>query len=153
MAKGNVAEESCFDALKRLGFAAFPAPTNDIEPRIRAVETLLARQTNGGPSLVISRVGCPLLGSAMAGVYRYNKNKDGALKTAKPDKNDPEGFSHEADDLQYVALVVAWNLTDYMAQHLWGRRRIKKQRVSPAGWDFELLASSRQYPTVVERSL
>src|SRR4029077_5105995 len=27
VAKGNIAEESCFDALKRLGFPAFPAPT------------------------------------------------------------------------------------------------------------------------------
>ena len=134
VAKGNVAEESCFDALKRLGLAAFPAPTNDIEPRIRAVETLLARQTNGGPSLLISRLGCPLLCRAMAGGYRYVKNKDGALKTAKPDKNDPEGFSHVADDLQYVSLVVAGNLTNYMAQHLWGRRRLQRARVTPAGW-------------------
>ena len=37
VAKGNVSEESCFDALKRFGLAAFPAPTNAIEPRLRAV--------------------------------------------------------------------------------------------------------------------
>ena len=134
VAKGNVAEESCFDALKRLGLSAFPAPTNDIEPRIRAVETLLARQTNGGPSLLISRVGCPLLCRAMAGGYRYIKNKDGTLKTAKPDKNDPEGFSHVADDLQYVSLVVSGNLVDYVAQHVWGRRRTKRQKITAAGW-------------------
>jgi len=135
VAKGNVAEESCFDALKRLGLSAFPAPTNEIENRIRAVEALLARQTNGGPSLVISRRGCPLLCRAMAGGYRYLKNKEGALKTAKPDKNDPEGFSHVADDLQYVALIVAGGMTDYVAKHLWGRRRQNnRQRVNARGW-------------------
>ena len=105
VAKGNVSEESMFDALKRLGLAAFPAPTNDIEKRIMAVEALLARQTHGGPSLIISRTGCPLLCRAMAGGYRYKKKRDGALKP-KPDKDDPEGFSHVADDLQYIALVV-----------------------------------------------
>jgi hypothetical protein len=71
----------------------------------------------------------------MAGGYRYLKNKEGALKTAKPDKNDPEGFSHVADDLQYVALIVAGGMTDYVAKHLWGRRRQNnRQRVNARGW-------------------
>jgi hypothetical protein len=45
VAKGNVSEESCFDALQRLGLPCFPAPTNDIEPRLRAVEALLGRRS------------------------------------------------------------------------------------------------------------
>lgn len=133
VAKGSVAEESCFDALKRLGFSAFPAPTNDIAPRIRAVEALLARQTNGGPTLLVNRQGCPMLCRAMSGGYRYKKTKDGALKP-KPDKDDKEGFSHIADDLQYVSLVVHGGMTDYIAQHLWAKKKNKGPKVSPRGW-------------------
>jgi hypothetical protein len=133
VAKGNVAEESCFDALKRLGFAAFPAPTNDIEPRIRSVEALLARQTNGGPTLVISRTGCPRLCRALAGGYRYKRTKEGALKPT-PDKNEPEGYSHIADCLQYVSLIVHGGMMAYVGQYLWGRKRRKGQKVTPAGW-------------------
>ena len=133
ISKSSVSEESMFDALKRLGLAAFPAPTNDIEKRIMAVEALLARQTNGGPSLIISRTGCPLLCRAMAGGYRFKKTRDGALKP-KPNKDDPEGFSHVVDDLQYVSLVVHGGLTDYVAQHIWGRKVRKKQAPTSAAW-------------------
>jgi hypothetical protein len=48
------------------GLPCFPAPTNDIEPRLRAVEALLGTQVNGGPALMISRAGCPHLCRAMA---------------------------------------------------------------------------------------
>lgn len=133
VAKGTVAEESCFEALKRLGLAAFPAPTNDIGPRIRAVEALLGRQTNGGPTLLINRNGCPMLCRAMGGGYRYKRTKDGALKP-KPDKDDKEGFSHVADDLQYVSLVVHGNMTDYIAQHVWRVKKKKGPRVGASGW-------------------
>lgn len=135
VAKGTIAEESCFDALKRFGFSAYPAPSNDIEKRIRSVEALLARQTHGGASLLISRKGCPLLCRAMAGGYRFKRNKEGTLKVAKPDKDDAEGFSHVADDLQYVCEIVAGGMVDYVAKHLWGRRRQGvKPRVSSKGW-------------------
>ena len=133
VSKGQIAEESCFDALKRLGLSAFPAPTNDIAPRIRAVEALLGRQTAGGPTLLINGKRCPHLCRAMAGGYRYKKTKDGALKP-KPEKDDPEGFSHVVDDLQYLALIVHGNVVDYMARHLWSRRERKKQNVTAAGW-------------------
>jgi hypothetical protein len=133
VAKGTIAEESCFDALKRLGLSAFPAPTNDIEKRIMAVEALLAGQVNGGPRLLISRAGCPLLCRAMAGGYRFKSTKEGALK-AKPDKDDKEGFSHVVDDLQYVAEIVHGGLTNYVAQHVWGRKRRATKVVTSQGW-------------------
>jgi hypothetical protein len=133
VAKSNVAEESCFDALKRLGFAAVPAPTNDIEPRIRAVEALFGRQTNGGPSIIISREGCPRLCRALAGGYRYGRTKEGALRP-KPDKNEPEGYSHVADCLQYVCLIVHGGMLQYVGQYLWGRKRRAPVKVSAAGW-------------------
>ena len=117
VAKGTIAEESCFEALKRMGFPAFPAPTNDIPPRLRAVETLLGRQTNGGPALMISRAGCPHLCRAMAGGYRFKLNTAGGL-APKPEKDDKEGYSHVADCLQYVALIVSGNLMSYVTSML-----------------------------------
>lgn len=133
VAKGNIAEESCFDALKRMGLPAFPAPTNDIEPRLRAVEALLGRQTNGGPTLMISRRGCPFLVRAMAGGYRFKKTKDGALK-AVPEKLDPEGFSHVADCLQYAALVVHGNMVGFIMSRLRPPSKIKRAAPSHLGW-------------------
>lgn len=133
VAKGSIGEESCFDALKRFGLPAFPAPTNDIEPRLRAVETLLGRQTNGGPTLMISKRGCPFLCRAMSGGYRFIKMKTGALKTI-PDKNDKEGFSHVADDLQYVSLVVHGGLVPEIGRRLRQRSTRAAPRVTAAGW-------------------
>jgi hypothetical protein len=133
VAKSSHSEESSVDLLKRLGFAAYPAPTNDIDPRLRAVEGLLTRQTNGGPTMLINRAGCPMLCRAMAGGYRFKKTKEGALKTV-PEKNDAEGYSHIVDDLQYIALIVHGGLTEYVAQHLWGRKKRNRPKVTSAGW-------------------
>jgi len=124
IAKGSIGEESCFDALSRMGFPCFPAPTNDIEPRLRAVEALLGQQVNGGPKLMISRAGAPFLCRAMSGGYRFTKWKTGALKTV-PEKQDKEGFSHVADDLQYVSLVVHGGIVPEITRRL--RPRTKKR--------------------------
>jgi len=120
------------EEMQRLGIPCFPAPTNDIEPRLRAVETLLGRQTNGGPSLMISRAGCPHLCRAMSGGYRFTKKKTGALRTV-PDKDDKEGFSHVADDLQYVALCVTGGIVPDIQRRLRPRPK-KRAAVSAAGW-------------------
>src|SRR6185312_3924728 len=100
--------------------------------RLRAVEALLTRQTNGGPTLMISRRGCPFLCRAMAGGYRFTKTKQGALRTV-PDKNDAEGFSHVADDLQYVSLVVHGGVVPEITRRLRPRGK-KRERVSALGW-------------------
>lgn len=132
IAKSNISEESCFDAISRLGLPNFPAPTNDIEPRLRAVESLLGRQTNGGPTLMISRTGAPFLCRAMSGGYRFTKLKTGALRTV-PDKTDKEGFSHVADDLQYLALVVHGGIVPEISRRLRPRTK-KRSTISAAGW-------------------
>jgi hypothetical protein len=140
VAKDSISEESNIEACQRLGFPTFPAPTNDIDPRLRAVEALLARQTNGGPTLVLSAEGCPFLCRAMSGGYRYAKSKDGILKP-KPDKENgidwlgnKMAFSHVADTLQYVCLVVHGNMMEYIAQELYPRRRPKGPPITAAGW-------------------
>lgn len=133
VAKSSISEESNFDALIRLGVPAFPAPTNDIEPRLRAVEALLLGQVNGGPQLMISAAGCPHLCRAMNGGYRFVKLKTGALKTV-PDKTDKEGFSHVADCLQYLSLVAHGNLVPQIARHIRPRTKKPAGQVSSAGW-------------------
>ncbi len=133
VAKDTISEESSFDCLKRLGLPCFPAPTNDIDPRLRAVEALLGRQTNGGPSLIFNRGGCPFLIRAMGGGYRFTKTKEGALR-AVPDKNDKEGFSHVSDALQYAALVVHGGLVSEMARRLQPRGAKKRPPMGAGGW-------------------
>lgn len=133
LAKGSIGEESCFDALKRMGLPNFPAPTNDIDPRLRAVEALLARQTNGAATLLINKVGAPFLVRAMSGGYRFKKTRGGALRSV-PDKDDAEGFSHVSDCLQYASLVVHGGLVAEISRRLLNRPRRQPRRVSPKGW-------------------
>jgi hypothetical protein len=134
VAKGTIAEETSFEALKRMGLPCFPAPTNDIDARIRAVEALLGKQVNGGPALCISARGCPWLARAMSGGYRYKKHKDGGLRTV-PEKFDKEGFSHIADCLQYVALVVHGGLVHEYARRLVPKpKRPAHAQITAAGW-------------------
>jgi len=134
VAKGTIAEESCFDALRRLGLSAFPAPTNDIDARLRAVEALLGRAVNAGPALCINRRSCPWLVRAMSGGYRYARTKQGGLR-AIPEKLDKEGFSHVADSLQYIALVVHGNIVnELMRRSNPYQKRPERPQISAAGW-------------------
>lgn len=133
IAKDSIAEENSFEALGRLGLPGIPAPTNDIEPRLRAVEAFLGRQTNGGPTLLINRAGCPWLCRAMSGGYRFTKTKQGALKPI-PEKNDPEGFSHVVDCLQYVCLCVHGNMMPYITARISPRRPSNRPKITSGGW-------------------
>jgi hypothetical protein len=101
VSKSSLYEETSFDMLKREGFVAFPAPTNDIDPRIRAIEAFLLQQQGGKPVFLIDKSRCPKLVGGLRGGYRFAKLKSGERKP-KPDKND---YSHPMDALQYAALA------------------------------------------------
>jgi hypothetical protein len=101
VAKNNHYEETSFDLLKRAGFTAFPAPTNDLDPRLRAIEFFLLQQVDGGPAMVIDADRCPTIVRALGGGYRYEATKAGVLK-AIPKKDE---YSHVIDALQYACLV------------------------------------------------
>jgi len=133
VARSTISEETSFDVIKRLGLSAFPAPTNDIDPRLRAVEALLGQQRNGGPALMINKAGCPMLFRAMAGGYRFLKSKAGALRPT-PDKQDPEGFSHVADTLQYVSLVVHGGLVSEFSARMNPIQRPPRPKISSSAW-------------------
>ena len=133
IAKSNISEESCFDVLARKGLPQMQAPTNDIEPRLRAVEAMLGRQVMRKGALLISKRGAPFLIRAMAGGYRFTKTKAGALRVV-PDKNDKEGFSHVADCLQYACLIAHGNLAIEIARRLRPRTTNKRPKISAGGW-------------------
>jgi hypothetical protein len=134
-ARDSLFELNSFDLLTSMGLPAEPAPTNDLDPRIRSVESFLNRQVDGGGAIVFDRERCPVLISAMNGGYRYSKTKEDVSR-AIPDKNH---YSHVSDALQYVCLIAG-----SMSAYSWLLGRVinskskrykpKPQRVSPLAW-------------------
>lgn len=132
VAKSSLTEETSFDAMLRMGIPAYPAQTNDLDPRIRAVEQLLLQQRDGGPALVIDGGRCPTLVRALAGAYRYAKDRTGQTKP-NPEKKHP--WSDIADCLQYGCLVFNAGLQGYYARKIARRAGTgEKKTVSAAGW-------------------
>lgn len=130
VSKSSIYEETTFDVLKRLGFNAFPAPTNDIDPRLRAIEAFLMGQRDGGPAILFDRDRCPVLVRAMAGGYRYAKTKAGVRKPL-PDKNE---YSHVVDALQYAALAAHGGMSGYFAKRMAHRPRSMRPKMTASAW-------------------
>jgi hypothetical protein len=129
--RSTLYEETSFDVVKRAGFQAYPAPTNDIDPRLRAVESWLLRQVDGAGAMLIDKKRCPRLVQAMNGGYRYAKTKQGQSKPT-PEKNE---FSHIADALQYAALVTHAGITGMIMNRLSRpKAAVDRRRVSSAAW-------------------
>ncbi len=129
-------EETSFDLLKKCGLNAFPAPTNDIDKRLRAVDSYLMRQVNGGPAMIIDEKNCPELILALNGNYKFMKMRSGMTK-ATPDKRHPE--SDLADALQYICLVASGGFAGYISNKLERKRNAaavtaNRARVSARGW-------------------
>jgi|SRR5579883_1256915 len=127
--RSSISEETSFDCLKRLGFVAMPAPTNNLDTRIRAVEALLLSQRDGGPSLVINGSRCPKVIRALDGGYRYGKTPQG-IRKPKPEKNE---YSHCMDALQYACLVVHGGITGLITSRL-TRSKTKRPPPKPQSW-------------------
>jgi hypothetical protein len=130
ISKSSIYEETTFDVLKRLGFMAFPAPTNEIDARLRAVDAFLLGQRDGGPAILFDRDRCPTLIRAMNGGYRYAKTRTGARKPV-PDKNE---YSHIADALQYACLAAHGGMGSMVTNRLVRRPRSTRERFSPRAW-------------------
>jgi len=128
--KSSIYEETTFDTLKRMGFPAYPAPTNDIDPRLRAVDAFLLAQRDGGPAILFDRKRCPNIIRAMNGGYRYARTRDGKSKP-KPDKNE---HSHIADALQYACLVAHGGMGEMVARRLLRRPVAPRVRITSAAW-------------------
>jgi hypothetical protein len=124
--KSQVGEESPFECLKRLGFRAYPAPTNDLEPRLRAAEQIMLRRDG----LLIDGENCPLLVQALKSYYRYKRSKQTAELADAPDKNHP--WSDLGDCIQYAALGALGNYTAQVIADATPRPR--SPRPSVASW-------------------
>ena len=131
IARDSIFELNSFDLLKSCGLNAQPAPTNDLDPRLRGVEGFLVRQVGGGPAIVFDRDRCPTLVAAMNGQYKFEIRPDqsgGMYQKDVPEKLHP--WSDVADALQYVCLVAgnqgayAWVL-GRVAERLRPRRQAR----------------------------
>lgn len=128
--RSTLYEETSFDLIKRNGLMAYPAPTNDIDKRINAVESWLLGQRDGGAAIVIDRLRCPELIRALSGGYRYGKTRGGVRKPT-PEKNK---YSHIADAFQYACVAAHGGMTDMIASRLRGRRPASRERVTASAW-------------------
>lgn len=130
--KSTLYEESSFDMVKREGLNAYPAPTNDIDRRIAAVDSWLLMARDGGPGMIIDEDKCPTIIRALSGGYRYARMKNGQRKPT-PDKND---YSHVMDALQYAALAALGGVTDMVATRMRrsARAHEPKRQMGAGGW-------------------
>lgn len=131
-ARSSHYEETSFDLCQRAGFNSYPAPTNNLDKRLRAVEAMLLSQSDGGPRLLIDGNRCPSLVLAMNGSYRYAAKSNGQLAPT-PEKKHP--WSDLADDLQYLSLVAHGEATGYYARRMGlGETSSASPPPSPIGW-------------------
>ncbi len=130
--RSTLYEETSFDLLKRNGFNAYPAPTNNIDARLRAVEGYLLGSRNAGPAVIIDKRHCPVLIRALNGGYRFAYTRQGMAKPT-PEKNV---HSHVADAFQYLCSACHGGLSNMLSTRLLRQRTTGPQMVpvSPAGW-------------------
>lgn len=118
-------EQTVAAIFKAEGFAVKPARTNNIAPRIAAVDQFLTRTVDGKPCLLLSPH-VDILIRALGGKYRYKIKKPGTVDEQtdddKPEKLHP--WSDVADALQYLCLH-ADNGVVMGAQALPARREVK----------------------------
>jgi hypothetical protein len=95
-------ETTAYDVFRANGVTVRPAPVkqNNIRTRVEAVSFQLERMTQGRPALMVSPR-CARLKMAMAGGYRYPKERPSPVEERKPVK---DRFSDIADALQYLVL-------------------------------------------------
>jgi len=94
-------EVTVAEVIARFGFRVVKAPTNDLEPRISAVEQILQRRVGNEAALRIDKA-CRALSNALEFGYIFKKNKDGN-GSESPVKNE---HSHIADAFQYLCLLL-----------------------------------------------
>lgn len=90
--------------IEAAGFKVKLAMTNNLAPRISAVDELLTRTlSDGSPALLIDP-SCTMLIDALARNYRYKKKARTKDEVPEPEKTHP--WSDLADALQYLSMEV-----------------------------------------------
>jgi len=106
--RSQIGEESVLDAIKRMGLSARLASTNNIDPRLRAVEKLFLANIGGKAAILIDSFHCPMLVRSLKHDYKYKRKKASGELDETPDKNHPA--SDLCDGLQYLALGISNSL-------------------------------------------
>lgn len=119
--KNEVDDRTPADVLMGCGFKVIPAPTNDPDRRISAVESKLMMHDG-----LLIDPGCTTLIEGMANSYRYKTKKDGQLDD-RPEKLHP--WSDVNDALQYLCLVAGGHTLGRVLRHTFGSR---PQRSAPS---------------------
>lgn len=129
--KSQLNEKSVADIIREAGLTLpkprGPAMGNRIEPRIRAVESLLNRQIDGEAAFLVDKDRCPQAVAGFEHGYRFKRKKDGQYEET-PEKNE---HSHLADAIQYGCQLVEYG-GDYATS--WQPRARQVEAVSMAGW-------------------
>jgi hypothetical protein len=104
---GNRRSETDFSTaigvLNEKGIPTEGASTNIITKRLKAVDMLLNRLTDGMPALVVSRKGCPMVRKGFQEKYCWKV----VAGEKEPDKNE---YSHPMDATQYISLLATGDL-------------------------------------------
>jgi hypothetical protein len=134
--RSSITEESQLNALHRFGLSAVLAPTNAIDPRLRAVDELFTRQVGGRGAVMIDGERCPMLVRALASEYKYVRSSKGVLAPLPDKTNRP--FADLADGFQYLALGVG-GLVRGMGMPIrpppgMSMRSGERRRVAVGGW-------------------
>lgn len=111
LAKNQVDERTCAEALRKQGFQRIEPGPIDFESRREAVEYFLIRQGKNGSALLLDPKECPTLIEGFAGGYRYSeKELDKQSTKLMPIK---DRYSHPHDALQYLAAGAIGKLKQY----------------------------------------
>lgn len=126
-AQGQATDLSPAKVLMHKGFTTIPAPTNNIDPRLEAVDNLLA--ADGGILIDIKQ--CPSLVLALMRDYLFEQNRNGKLKEV-PTKAHP--VSDLADALQYLALYTTSGYAPRVGRMLRKERETARVQIPSAAW-------------------
>lgn len=98
--RSSLDEKTLAQAVQKRGFTVVKAYSNDPEKRISAVESLLGRQIDGGPGVLIDP-SCKALIKGFEFAYRFRK-ANASQSSPTPDKNHAANL---ADSCQYLAMA------------------------------------------------
>ena len=125
--RSQIGEQSVLEAINESGLSAILASTNNIAPRLRAVEKYLNRR-NG---VAIDRDHNARLIVSLQYGYRFPRDREKALME-QPKKDHPD--SDLADALQYLCLGIESRSMRRVVQRQSMSNSERRPPPSPAGW-------------------
>lgn len=128
--RSQVDFRTCFAVLRSYGFNAYPAQTNSLHDRIKAVNYFLTRYVSDKPAFQLSPT-CKYLRKGFNGEYHFRRLRLAGEKYSDvPEKNI---FSHVMDALQYACMGYSPAFRDEAEKYYGGKRYIYKQQRAEYG--------------------